>query len=629
MPAAGAPALAAEGNVGGSAVEDFTYPNDDVIPGIKLSRGDGRIELVDCANGGAGLLRVRSSVRDEEFCFDVKGPGGYLALELHKTYQLRGDGENHVEAEVTVDGVPQPDPVTVPDAGWATLPVKAGSDNTLVELRSLDAEPSGKAEAPGPYRFMANVHVGDPADGGRACSGALVHRLWVLTSKQCFVEQGQPWQAGRPQRPTTVTIGRSDVSGPGDGFVLSAIRVVPHPDRDVALVKLGQRAWITPTVSLATTPPQPGEVLQVAGYGRTGTEWTPATAHAAGFTVTGVTGASVDIAGQDTAQVGPCQGDAGGPGLRLVNGVAELVAVTSAAGMKGCRGAAAAQAAGGTMTRVDDIVSWVRGTTAMWNARQVSVTDDRVGLLRGDNGAQVIEGDPTGAGTELFADAKEVIVADDRIGVLTNGGVAYVKEVGAASSAFVKEYEGVQQLAISGNRIGIVTTDGTAMVKEGGLSSRWYTQNTNIKQIAVTDARVGVLTNANIYLVKDTALNATTPKWVTEYTNVQQIALAANRIGLVAIGGVAQVKEGGLSASWVPIGDADAKSIALGGDRVGVLTTGSLFKFNEGALQNPVRVAFSEAQHMSVSGNRLGVVTLWGTAFVRTGDSTAGWVSVW
>ena len=73
----------------------------------------------------------------------------------------------------------------------------------------------------------------------------------------------------------------------------------------------------------------------------------------------------------------------------------------------------------------------------MWNARQVSVTDDRVGLLRGDNGAQVIEGDPTGAGTELFADAKEVIVADDRIGVLTNGGVAYVKEVGAASSAFV------------------------------------------------------------------------------------------------------------------------------------------------------------------------------------------------
>ncbi|GGQ77484.1 hypothetical protein [Couchioplanes azureus] len=120
----------------GSLVEDYTYPNGDATPGIKLFRGNGRILLVECAKGGANLVRVRSSVQLAEFCFEVKGPEGYLALELRQTYQIRRHGAHKIEAEVTINGAPQPEPVAVPETTWATLPVTPGAGNTLVELRS-------------------------------------------------------------------------------------------------------------------------------------------------------------------------------------------------------------------------------------------------------------------------------------------------------------------------------------------------------------------------------------------------------------------------------------------------------------------------------------------------------------
>lgn len=114
-----------------SLVEDYSYPGGDAVPGIKLIKGDGNITLVECINGGAGLLRVRSYVRDDEFCFQLRGQSGYLALELKNTYQLRDLDTGHsVEAEVTIDGVTQ-DPVAVPADTWAVI-----EEATLVELRS-------------------------------------------------------------------------------------------------------------------------------------------------------------------------------------------------------------------------------------------------------------------------------------------------------------------------------------------------------------------------------------------------------------------------------------------------------------------------------------------------------------
>ncbi|HEX8348142.1 MAG TPA: RICIN domain-containing protein, partial [Actinoplanes sp.] len=358
----GDPSLAAAG-AAAPAAEAFTYPTDEAVPGITLIRGDGRIELADCAGLGAGMLRVRSNVRDEEFCFDVKGPGGYLALELRKTYQLRGDGEHQVEAELTVNGVPQEEPLEVPTTTWAYLPVVGGQEgHTLVELRSDDELPSGAdgGTSQGAYPFVGRVHVGDAANGGLSCSGALVDQWWVVTARACLSTDGQPVVAGAPRHPTKVTLGRADVSGAGPGVVVSVAQVVPHPDRDVALLRLAAAVNNVAPVQLATSPPVVGDVLKVAGYGRTATAWVPEVSHVASFTVSELTATSVGITGQDPQQVGPCHGDAGGPGLREAGGGVELVALTSTAALGGCRGSAAAEGRGGTQTRLDGLAEWLQ-----------------------------------------------------------------------------------------------------------------------------------------------------------------------------------------------------------------------------------------------------------------------------
>ncbi|WIM96181.1 FG-GAP-like repeat-containing protein [Actinoplanes oblitus] len=357
LSAAATPATAAPaGNAETPLVEGFEYPLQEAIPGITLSRGNGRIQLVDCANGGAGLLRVRSSVREEEFCFDVKGPGGYLALELRQTYQLRGDDQNHVEATVTVNNVEQPE-VTVPDRSWVTLPVKAGDGgNTLVELRSKDEAPANNAAPAGPVPFAAKVNVGDPADGGRSCSAVLVHPSWVMTTKQCLAGALTP--EGALQRATTVTVGRADVSGSGPGYVGSAGAVVQHPDRDVVLVRARFEAGVKP-VTVPDAPVGLDGTLEAVGFGRTASTWVPDQAHSTDVTVTPATDTTLQVAGT-APEATFCQGDAGGPVLRRTGDRVDVVALLDAGGQKGCLAAAADATAGAVATRVDGLGDWVR-----------------------------------------------------------------------------------------------------------------------------------------------------------------------------------------------------------------------------------------------------------------------------
>ncbi|MET7355014.1 S1 family peptidase [Streptomyces mirabilis] len=188
------------------------------------------------------------------------------------------------------------------------------------------------ADAPAQLNYVAKINVGEQT----ACTGSLIDPQWVLTAATCFAADGKP-PAGKPFITTTVTIGRTDLTQTS-GSVLSAIRLVPHADRDLVLVKLA--AKITdpsiPPVRLATTPAAAGEELVNAGFGRTKTEWVPDKLHTGTFTVASMTDTTVDLNGSDTATV--CKGDAGGPALRTVNGITELVAITSRSWQGGCLG---------------------------------------------------------------------------------------------------------------------------------------------------------------------------------------------------------------------------------------------------------------------------------------------------
>ncbi|BCJ59060.1 fusidic acid esterase FusH [Micromonospora endophytica] len=202
------------------------------------------------------------------------------------------------------------------------------------------------------FAFAAKVAMGDAS----ACSGALVAAQWVITAKSC-ADAGTPrTTAGAPAQLTTVTVGRLDLTGTA-GHVRRVAWVVPHPDRDVALLRLVVPAVGVTPVALGSTPPAPGETFQALGFGRTATQWVPDKLHGVAVTAAAVTATTVDI----TSSGGPttCKGDAGGPTVRLVDGRPELVALHHTSWQGGCLGETETRR-DAIETRTDDLVAWIR-----------------------------------------------------------------------------------------------------------------------------------------------------------------------------------------------------------------------------------------------------------------------------
>lgn len=195
----------------------------------------------------------------------------------------------------------------------------------------------------------------------RACSGALVAASWVLTAASCFADAGGKVSFDAPPWPTTATVGRPDLTATS-GKVATVDRLVPHPVRDVVMVRLASKVTTAPVV-VATTPPAVGDTLTVAGFGRTADAVVPDTVHAAAYTVEALGDGVVDIApAQDDAAI--CKGDAGGPALRATDtGGVELVAIHHTAYQGGCLGAAGTRR-DATETRVDDLGRWIAAAMA-------------------------------------------------------------------------------------------------------------------------------------------------------------------------------------------------------------------------------------------------------------------------
>ena len=250
----------------------------------------------------------------------------------------------------------------------------------------------GEPAPAGSYGFVAKLELGETH---RACSGTLIDPRWVVTASSCFAEAGQPVAAGPPTRVTTAVVGRTDLTGTG-GHAVRVVELVPHPDRDVLLAKLATPVTDVTPAALATSAPTQGEVLRVAGFGRTATEWVPDRLHSAAFSVQAVAAGTVQVTGASPATASVCQGDAGGPAFREVGGQAQLVAVTSSAQQGGCLAESAVER-GVVQTRVDNLADWVgqHVATVMSGAQLAlrSFSSEETGIT-GVRAGNVLDGNP-------------------------------------------------------------------------------------------------------------------------------------------------------------------------------------------------------------------------------------------
>lgn len=142
------PAVAA--GVPTSVVEDDAYPGADQIfaeRGIRLLKGDGQIRYVADCGSASNLFRVESLVGSAGavYCFEVRGPRGYLTMDIPQVYLLWGTTVP-VVAKATYQGTTET--VTV------ALEPRGDRDLTLAKLdkRIMDIAPvalAGSAPAVG------------------------------------------------------------------------------------------------------------------------------------------------------------------------------------------------------------------------------------------------------------------------------------------------------------------------------------------------------------------------------------------------------------------------------------------------------------------------------------------------
>jgi V8-like Glu-specific endopeptidase len=289
-----------------------------------------------------------------------------------------------------------------PVKGAFTMPGKAGVTLAAAAVACLltavpvAAVTGGSPAAEGAYTFATKIEVG----GVHGCSGALVAPQWVVTAASCFPENAG--QAGPPKLATKAVVGQRGTAGTERAVVDLLFRT----DRNVALAKLTAPVTGVTPVAIGTAAPAQNEVLRVAGYGRTATEWVPDKLHTVPVSVQNVTATTLAVLG-DPAAATTCQGDAGGPLLRERDGAVELAGLHHASWQAGCLGSNETRQ-GTVETRLDDIAAWIglrlRGDayTALPTAQRVFDTRTDTGghkkpLTAGESVSVTVPGLPAGA----------------------------------------------------------------------------------------------------------------------------------------------------------------------------------------------------------------------------------------
>ncbi len=158
------------------------------------------------------------------------------------------------------------------------------------------------------------------------CTGTLIKANWVVTAKHC-------------PTPTSVRVG--SINRSSGGTVVRVSRAVNHPSIDVKLMQLASSVSYAPA-PIPTTSGAVGTATRIIGWGQTcptrGCGSAPTVAHELDTSIVsdsrciGINGTYEICTNNTNGNSGACYGDSGGPQVRRINGVWNLIGATSRAG---------------------------------------------------------------------------------------------------------------------------------------------------------------------------------------------------------------------------------------------------------------------------------------------------------